>query len=125
MGTDRVKEIVEHNKDRVKIINTGVKAFTRCEHKGAECDFRIAQEGALMTLNFIKNRKLYPAKRTWRPCWKIPTLTRPPRTSRCRQNLSSSWTRAPRAASGSSIREPTTTGTRSRSRSSAGRGRIV
>jgi len=60
--TDRVKEIVEHNKDRVKIINTGVKAFTRCEHKGAECDFRIAQEGALMTLNFIKNRKLYPGK---------------------------------------------------------------
>jgi len=58
--TPQIKEIVEQNKDRVKIINTGVKAFTKCEHKGATCDFRIAQEGCLMTLDFIKKRKLYP-----------------------------------------------------------------
>ena len=35
-----VRDIVQSNEDRVKIINTGVKAFTRCENKGAMCDFR-------------------------------------------------------------------------------------
>lgn len=60
--TDAVKQIVENNKDRIKIINTGVKAFTRCEHKGSSCDYRLAQEGVLMLLNHIKERKLYPSK---------------------------------------------------------------
>ena len=35
-----VRDIIQSNGDRVKIINTGVKAFTRCENKGASCDFR-------------------------------------------------------------------------------------
>ena len=29
--------------EKVKIINTGVKAFVKCENKGATCDFRLAQ----------------------------------------------------------------------------------
>jgi len=57
-----VRSIVENNKERVKIINTGVKAFTRCDNKGSECDFRIAQEGAVMLLHFINKRRLYPTK---------------------------------------------------------------
>jgi len=61
--TQAVKDIVENNKERVKIINTGVKAFSKCEHKGSECDYRIAQEGVLMMLNHISDqRKLYPSK---------------------------------------------------------------
>ena len=48
---------MENNKERVKIINTGVKAFTRCDNKGSECDFRIAQEGAVMLLHFINKRR--------------------------------------------------------------------
>ena len=36
------------NDDRLKIINTGVKAFTKCENKGATCDFRLAQEGMMI-----------------------------------------------------------------------------
>ena len=61
-----MREVVEHNKvrrglhrggnwcyeepldifplqEKVKIINTGVKAFVKCENKGATCDFRLAQ----------------------------------------------------------------------------------
>jgi len=60
--TKVVKDIVENNKERVKIINTGVKAFTKCEHKGSTCDYRLAQEGVLMMLNHITKRKLYPSK---------------------------------------------------------------
>jgi tRNA (cytosine34-C5)-methyltransferase len=43
MTTSEVRDVVEHNKERVKIINTGVKAFAKCENKGASCDFRLAQ----------------------------------------------------------------------------------
>jgi len=57
-----VKDLIVYNHERVKIINTGVKAFSRCENKGASNFYRLAQEGALMTVPFIKNRKLYPSK---------------------------------------------------------------
>ena len=68
LTTEEVREVVEANKERVKIINTGVKAFARyvppeceqkvsltdrCENKGATCDFRLAQEGVLSTVPFI------------------------------------------------------------------------
>merc|ERR1711970_407874 len=43
--SEKVREVMENNVDRVKIINTGVKAFVRCENKGASCDYRVAQEG--------------------------------------------------------------------------------
>ena len=39
--TEKVREVRENIVDRV-IINTGVKAFARCENKGAVCDYRIA-----------------------------------------------------------------------------------
>ena len=45
-----------------KIFNTGVKAFTRCENKGAGCDYRIAQEGSLSTIPFISARTLHPTR---------------------------------------------------------------
>jgi hypothetical protein len=35
-----VRDIVTSNVERVKIINTGVKAFCKCENKGADCNFR-------------------------------------------------------------------------------------
>lgn len=60
--TERVRQVMENNVDRVKIINTGVKAFARCENKGATCDYRIAQEGALSTIPFIGARRLHPAR---------------------------------------------------------------
>ena len=45
-----VRDIIMSNDDRLKIINTGVKAFTKCENKGATCDFRLAQEGSMIFL---------------------------------------------------------------------------
>ncbi len=35
-----VRRILEENIGRVKIINTGVKGFTKCENKGTTCTFR-------------------------------------------------------------------------------------
>ena len=35
-----VRDIVVSNVERVKITNTGVKAFCKCENKGADCSFR-------------------------------------------------------------------------------------
>lgn len=48
-----VRDVVESNVDRIKIINAGVKAFTKCENKGTACPFRLAQEGSLMTIPFL------------------------------------------------------------------------
>jgi len=60
--SEKVREVMENNVDRVKIINTGVKAFVRCENKGANCDYRIAQEGSLSTTPFINARILHPTR---------------------------------------------------------------
>jgi len=57
-----VKQVVENNKERMRLINTGVKAFTRADNKGSNCDYRIAQEGCLSTVPFIKKRVLRPGK---------------------------------------------------------------
>lgn len=57
-----IRDVVLNNETRVKIINTGVKAFSLCDQKGAKADFRLAQEGALMTIPFIDKRKIYPTK---------------------------------------------------------------
>lgn len=48
--SDGIKDLVKKNDDRVKIINTGVKVFSRCNYKSMECDFRIVNDG----LNAIK-----------------------------------------------------------------------
>merc|ERR1711936_1214469 len=56
--TAKVRDLVENNTDRVKIINTGVKSFARADNKGSDCDYRIAQEGALSIIPFIQKRKV-------------------------------------------------------------------
>jgi len=61
MTTVEVKDLIENNKEKVKIINSGVKAFVRCENKGSDCDYRIAQEGAISTVPFIKSRRVHPS----------------------------------------------------------------
>lgn len=43
--SDAVKQLVLANEDNIKIINTGVKAFARCDHRNMSCGFRIANEG--------------------------------------------------------------------------------
>ena len=53
-----VRNVVESNKDReaVKIVNTGVKAFCKAENKGALCPFRLSQDGSMVTIPFLKKR---------------------------------------------------------------------
>ena len=58
LSTPRCREIVENNAEKVKIINTGVKSFARADNKGSDCDYRIAQEGALSIIPFIQKRKV-------------------------------------------------------------------
>lgn len=51
-----VRAIVENNQTRVKLINTGVRAFVRCDNvKKSEdhCSFRLAQEGLSSISSFI------------------------------------------------------------------------
>ncbi|CAB4062185.1 NSUN2 [Lepeophtheirus salmonis] len=54
-----LREIITKNEDRLKLINAGVKAFARCENKGSVCLFRLAQEGARMTLPFLGKRLVF------------------------------------------------------------------
>jgi len=54
--TEQVRDLVENNEDRLKLINTGVKTFIKCEDKGSRCSYRLAQEGALTTVPFLGSR---------------------------------------------------------------------
>lgn len=40
-----VKELVQNNETNLKIINTGVKVFARCDNRNMTCAFRLANEG--------------------------------------------------------------------------------
>ncbi|XP_034256259.1 tRNA (cytosine(34)-C(5))-methyltransferase [Thrips palmi] len=48
-----LKDLIVNNEDRLKIINTGVKAFARCDNKAMKCCFRLAQEGLKCIESFI------------------------------------------------------------------------
>ena len=34
--TEQVREVVETNEERLRLINTGVKAFIKCDDKGSK-----------------------------------------------------------------------------------------
>lgn len=54
-----VRNIIELNSEKIKIINTGVRVFCRCEGKEElACDFRVCQEGLPTVLPYLKKRKL-------------------------------------------------------------------
>ncbi|XP_046667880.1 tRNA (cytosine(34)-C(5))-methyltransferase [Homalodisca vitripennis] len=40
-----IRDIIDKNQDKVKLINAGVKVFARCDNKNVNCCFRLAQEG--------------------------------------------------------------------------------
>lgn len=48
--SDSIRDVVQLNEGHVKIINTGVKSFVRCDNRNMSCPFRLAQEG-LSTMN--------------------------------------------------------------------------
>ncbi|XP_046442937.1 tRNA (cytosine(34)-C(5))-methyltransferase-like [Daphnia pulex] len=53
-----VRDLTRTNEDRLTIINTGIKMFARSENKGTDCGYRIAQEGALAMMEFMKKRRV-------------------------------------------------------------------
>lgn len=54
-----IREIVICNEDKVKMINTGIKTFVRCDNKNMKCPFRLAQEGVKSISHVIgENRKM-------------------------------------------------------------------
>lgn len=58
-----IRNLVISNEDKVKIINTGVKTFVRCDNKNMTCAFRLAQEGLNSISHFIgKSRKIEISK---------------------------------------------------------------
>uniref|UniRef100_A0A2S2PSC9 tRNA (cytosine(34)-C(5))-methyltransferase n=1 Tax=Schizaphis graminum TaxID=13262 RepID=A0A2S2PSC9_SCHGA len=59
-----VKDIVKNNQDRVKIINTGVKTFVRCDNKSMQCNFRLAQEGLAGISSYIGQKRRLQLTRT-------------------------------------------------------------
>lgn len=48
-----VKDVVQRNERNIKIINTGVKTFVRCDNKNMTCPFRLSQEGLLSIAQYI------------------------------------------------------------------------
>jgi len=82
-----VKQVVENNRERVKIINTGVKAFTRADNKGSNCEYRLAQEGCLSTIPFIKNRVLRPGKEDIIKILQSSEIEKPPEIRNFTQEL--------------------------------------
>jgi len=73
-----VRNLITSNTDRVKIINAGVKSFAKCENKGATCTFRLAQEGALMTIPFLGKRIIYPTKKDLQTLLLCSDIDHPP-----------------------------------------------
>jgi tRNA (cytosine34-C5)-methyltransferase len=43
-----VKDFLTNNEENIKVINTGIKVFIRCDGKNSSCEFRIAQEVRLL-----------------------------------------------------------------------------
>jgi len=58
-----VKELVQANENAIKIINTGVKVWVRCDNRNMRCEFRLANEG-LNTIEFLigPNRRVAVTK---------------------------------------------------------------
>uniref|UniRef100_A0A1I8MXI6 tRNA (cytosine(34)-C(5))-methyltransferase n=1 Tax=Musca domestica TaxID=7370 RepID=A0A1I8MXI6_MUSDO len=51
--SELIRDLVLLNEDNIKIINTGVKSFVRCENRHTQHPFRLAQEGLQTTNAFV------------------------------------------------------------------------
>lgn len=58
-----VKDLVQNNESNIKIINTGVKVFARCDNRNMRCEFRLANEGMSSISDVIgENRRITVSK---------------------------------------------------------------
>ncbi|KAL3287618.1 hypothetical protein HHI36_002087 [Cryptolaemus montrouzieri] len=59
LTSNAVRDLVLQNQGNIKFINTGVKAFVRCDNKNMKCAFRIANDGLESIYPFIgEDRKV-------------------------------------------------------------------
>ncbi|XP_044744391.1 tRNA (cytosine(34)-C(5))-methyltransferase [Coccinella septempunctata] len=59
LTSNGVRDLVLQNQGSIKFINTGVKAFVRCDNKNMKCAFRIANDGLESIYPFIgEDRKV-------------------------------------------------------------------
>ena len=53
-----MRDILRKNEDIIKVINSGVKTFSRCDNnRNMECSFRLANEGLHNIDQFVGNRR--------------------------------------------------------------------
>lgn len=58
-----IRNVVLSNEDQIKLINTGVKSFVRCDNKNMDCPFSLAQEGIQSIIKYIgEGRKIKISK---------------------------------------------------------------
>ncbi|XP_062139291.1 tRNA (cytosine(34)-C(5))-methyltransferase [Drosophila sulfurigaster albostrigata] len=53
--SEAIRDLVLNNEHNIKIINTGVKTFVRCENRHTQNPYRLAQEGLQTSNGFIGN----------------------------------------------------------------------
>ncbi|XP_071490543.1 RNA cytosine-C(5)-methyltransferase NSUN2-like [Diadema antillarum] len=53
-----IKSILQHNEERLKVINSGVKILSRSSSDDVPCDFRLTQDGINILYPYVKRRKL-------------------------------------------------------------------
>lgn len=77
--SDKVKDFVKLNEGTIKIINTGVKTFARCDNKNMQCKYRLAQEGLPSSNPFIGSaRRLEITKEDLNILLQCTDPTKPP-----------------------------------------------
>lgn len=59
-----VRVVLKTNEDNVKLINSGVKTFSRCDNRNMECSFRLANEGLHNIDKFIGTKRRIDVTRT-------------------------------------------------------------
>lgn len=52
-----VRSVLRNNELNIKLINSGVKTFSRCDNRNMECSFRLAHEGLYNVDQFIGDRR--------------------------------------------------------------------
>jgi len=58
MGTKGIKNILECNQERIKIVNGGLKVLSRSDCSYTDCDFRLAQDGMSVMENYLVLRRV-------------------------------------------------------------------
>ncbi|ALC49271.1 Nsun2 [Drosophila busckii] len=61
--SEPIRDLVINNEKRIKIINTGVKTFVRCENRHTEHPYRLAQEGLQTSNAFIGSSRRIEVER--------------------------------------------------------------